>query len=54
MTFAEQVVEAIDELVEAKIDYAYTRRHIGGEFANADAVDRAQAKLTTLLGRVAA
>lgn len=53
-TFAEQVVEAIDELVEAKIDYSNSRRSIGGEYANGDEVSKAQDKLVALLGRVAA
>lgn len=53
-TFAEQVVTAIDELVDAKIEYAHSRRGRGGDYASLDAVYQAQAVLTTLLGRVAA
>ncbi len=53
-TFADQVDEAIDELIEAKFDYMLARRAIGGEYANPDQVDKARAKLISLFGRIAA
>lgn len=53
-TFAEQVVEAIDALIEAKIEYSKSRSGRGGEYASLDDVFQAQKVLTTLLGRVAA
>lgn len=52
MSFAEEVVEAIGELVEAKLDYAETRRGPGAEFANHDPVYRAEERLQGLLSRV--
>lgn len=52
-TFAEQLAEAIGELVEAKIDYALARVAVGAEWASSELVNKADARLTTLLGRVA-
>lgn len=52
-TFAEQLSEAIGELVEAKIDYALARVAVGAEWASSELVNKADARLTTLLGRVA-
>lgn len=53
-TFAEQLAEAIGELVDAKVNYALARRDIGAEWANIQDVSKADARLTTLLGKVAA
>lgn len=53
-SFAEQLAEAIGELVEAKIDYALARVAVGAEWASSELVNKADARLTTLLGRVAA
>lgn len=53
-TFAEQLTEAISVLVDAKIDYAVTRRSGAAEFANSDPVTQAEDRLQSLLGRVAA
>jgi hypothetical protein len=51
-SFAEKVAEAIDVLVDAKIDYALSRRDVGAEWVNSDAVYRAQDRLTSLLGKI--
>lgn len=52
MSFADEVVEAVGELVDAKIDYAETRRGPAAECANRDPVYKAEARLTALLAKV--
>lgn len=52
MSFGEKVVEAIGEFVDAKINYAETRRGQNSEWANADEVTKTGEKLQTLLDKV--
>lgn len=52
MSFGEQVVEALGEFVDAKLDYARARRAVGGEFANGDDVDKTATRLQELLDKV--
>lgn len=52
MSFGEQVVEALGEYVDAKLDYAETRRGPAAEYANPDPVDKAATRLQGLLDKV--
>lgn len=52
MSFGEQVVEALGEYVDAKLDYAEARRGPAAEYANGDPVDRTATRLQELLDRV--
>lgn len=51
--FAEAVMGALDEYVDAKMEYAASRRDPDtAEYANPDPVSKAAERLQTLLGRV--
>lgn len=52
MSFGEQVVEALGEYVDAKLDYAESRRGPAAEYANPDHVDKAATRLQGLLDKV--
>lgn len=52
MTFGEQVVEALGEFVEAKIDYERSRQGPNAEYANPDNVNKTGERLQTLLDKV--
>lgn len=52
MTFGEQVVEALGEYVDAKLDYAEARRGPAAEYANPDPVDKAAQRLQAVLNKV--
>lgn len=52
MSFGEQVVEALGEYVDAKLDFAETRRGPAAEYANPDPVDKAATRLQGLLDKV--
>lgn len=51
MTFGEQFVEALGEFVDAREQYAHTRRGIGGEYANSDDMNKAADRLQALIDR---
>ena len=51
MSYGEQVVEALDEYVDAKIRYDFSRRVSGEDYANPKPVSKAREALTKLLDR---
>lgn len=51
MTFGEQFVELLGEFVDAREQYAHARRHVGGEYANSDDMDKAGNALQAFLDK---
>lgn len=51
MSFGEQFVELLGEFVDAREQYAHSRRGVGGEYANSDDVNKAADALQKLLDR---
>lgn len=51
MSFGEQFVELLGEFVDAREQYAHSRRGVGGEYANADDMNKAGDALQKLLDR---
>lgn len=52
MSFGEQVVEAMGEYIEAKIDYAEARRGVNAAYASHDTVTKSGERLQALLDKV--
>lgn len=51
MSFGEQFVELLGEFVDAREQYAHSRRQIGGEYANSDDMNKAGDALQALLDK---
>lgn len=51
MSYGEQVVEALGEYMDAKINYAQAYQSVGAEWANPEPVSKAADVLTRLLDR---
>ncbi len=52
MSFGEQVVEALNEHIDARCSYNETRRGANAEYANPDEMNKTEARLQALLDKV--